>query len=62
MIVAAGERLLRADGHDGRRSGNEREGDQNEPKDLSHESTSFEEHESYHVTGRLVPAGRLTFA
>ena len=43
MIVAAGKGLLRTDGHEGRRSGKQCEGDQDEAESFSHVAPSFED-------------------
>jgi hypothetical protein len=43
MVVAAGKGLLRSNRHDGRRSGKQREGYQDEAESFSHVAPSFED-------------------
>ncbi len=62
MIVAASKGLLRADGHERRRSGKEREGDQNKAKGFSHASTSFEDERILTRSGDSRSGRALTFA
>jgi len=62
MVVAASKGLLRSDAHKCRRSGKQREGDENEAESFSHVAPSFEDGRSLARPDESRPRRRLTFA